>query len=363
MVYPKRFEACIVTIATTPAEPKIMQVTLKDIAEASGYSITTVSRALAGYDDVNEQTRAHIRVIAKRMGYHPNVVARQLQSQRTQTIGMIIPATLTGYEDDFFSLLLKGVTHAATRRHYDVLVSAQLHETDAMDAYRRIAGGRRVDGLILARTHRHDPRIQYLQEINHPFVVSGRASPGQLSDFPYIDADSQYGIRLLVDHFVSYGHRHIGLILPPEDIAYTPYRLNGYKHGLDEAGIAFDPNAVIHGDLTRKGGCKAMLELLHRTPHLTAVIACNDLMALGAITAISQSGLTVGDDVAVGGFDDLPLAEHAQPSLTTVRQPIYEIGEQLTDLLIRIIDGKTVNEPGKLLNPTLIIRESSGKPR
>lgn len=340
-----------------------MQVTLKDIAKESGYSITTVSRALAGYDDVNEQTRLHITNIARHMGYRPNLVARQLQSQRTQTIGMVVPPSPTGYEDDFFSLLFKGVTFGATRHHYDVLVSAQLTESDEMAAYRRIAGGRRVDGLILARTHRDDPRIKYLNEIGHPFVVGGRATPGHSSDFPYIDADSQHGIWLLVQHLVEYGHRHIGLILPPEDIAYTAYRLAGYLDGLDTAGIGYVPEFVLHGDLTRDGGYDAAMQLLEQPPQLTAIIACNDLMAFGAMQAVTDRGLKVGEDIAIGGFDDLPLAQQTTPTLTTIRQPIFEIGQQLIDLLIRIINDDPPENVKRLVKPTLVIRESSGKPR
>ncbi|MFW5708834.1 MAG: LacI family DNA-binding transcriptional regulator [Chloroflexota bacterium] len=340
-----------------------MQVTLKDIAEQSGFSVTTVSRALGGYDDVSAQTRTHILKIASELGYQPNQIARQLRSQQTRTIGLIIPAASSGLEDDFFGLLLKGVTHAATRQHYDVLVSAQFSEKDEMDAYYRIVGGRRVDGVILARTYRDDPRIDYLRSIDHPFVVSGRASLDQKTDFPYIDADSRYGVRSLVEHLASYGHQHIGLILSPESIVFTSYRFDGYREGLANAGLAFDPAYVATGDLSEESGRHAAETLLARAPRLTAIVACNDLMALGAMAAIKARGLTVGDGVAIGGFDDIPLARHADPPLTTVRQPIYEIGEQLADMLIHIIANEPLKMLGRLLKPRLIVRASSGSPR
>jgi DNA-binding LacI/PurR family transcriptional regulator len=341
-----------------------MQVTLKDIAEKAGFSVTTVSRALGGYDDVNEGTREHILRIARDMGYQPNLIARQLRSQQTQTIGMIIPASVGGMEDDFFSLLLKGVTHAATRHHYDVLVSAQFSEAEEMAAYQRIVGGRRVDGVVLARTHRGDPRIDYLRQMRHPFVVSGRLADDERSDFPYIDADSRTGLRAMVEHMVAQGHRNIGLILPPPDLAFTSHRRQGYRDGLIRAGLDYREAYITHGDLTRASGVAATTALLDAQPALTAIIACNDMMAIGAMTAIQERGLTVGDDIAVGGFDDIPLAAHTQPPLTTVRQPIYEIGVGLAEMLIHMIADDPPETPeSRLLQPTLIIRDSSGSPR
>ena len=335
--------------------------TLKSIAKATGFSVTTVSRALGGYDDVNEDTRRIILEEAQRQGYEPNFIARQLQGRRTYTIGMVIPASVRSTLDDFFSVLIKGVSYSAAKHHYDLLISAQIHGTNEMDAYRRIVGGNRVDGVIVARTYQIDPRIDYLKTINHPFVVSGRSAPDKESDFPYIDVDSRAGIRMLVQHFVEYGHEHIGLILPPAEIAYTPYRLAGYQDGLAAVGIPFRTEYTVNSDLMYQGGCDATTELLERAPQISALIACNDLMALGAMSAIRERGLQVGEDIAVGGFDNIPAAEHA--NLTTVSQPIYQIGEQLTDKLLRLIAGDVLEDYGTLLIPELVIRESSGHPR
>jgi LacI family transcriptional regulator len=341
----------------------VMQITLKDIAEKTGFSITTVSRALGGYDDVNEQTRAIIIETAQELGYRPNLVARQLRSQSTQTIGLIIPASSTGLDDDFFSILLKGASHTAARYHYDILISTHLPNEDEMEVYYRIVGGSRVDGMIVARTHRDDKRIHYLKEMQHPFVVSGRTPPSEEANFPYIDVDSQYGLHQLVKHFAALGHRHIGLILSPEDMAFTPYRLAGYKQGLDDSQIAYRPQYVANGDLSGQSGEAAATQLLDSQPELTAIIACNDLMAIGAMRAIQARGGAVGAEIAVGGFDDIPLSAHTTPSLTTIRQPIYTIGEQLAQMLINIIEGHPSDSLHQLLEPKLIVRESSGYPK
>lgn len=340
----------------------MIKVTLKDISRESGYSITTVSRALGGFSDVNEHTRAHILRIARELGYQPNLVARQLQSQRTYTIGLIVPASERCEEDDFFSTLLKGVTYTAAQFRYDVLVSGQLPDADEMDSYRALVGGNRVDGMIVARTNRNDPRIAYLKEIGHPFVVAGRSAPEEESDFPYIDADSHLGIKMLVEHFVAYGHADIGLILPPEQVAYTAYRFSGYRDGLSDAGLPYREDYVLHGDLRREGGYRATAALLARTPQITAIIACNDLMALGAMEAAQERGLEVGCDIAIGGFDDIPAAVNTSPTLTTIRQPICEIGEQLTEMLLQIILQQPPVQTGILVAPQLMIRQSSGEP-
>lgn len=343
-----------------------MPVTLKDISAKTGYSVTTVSRALTGYDDVNAETKAHILKIAEELGYQPNHIARQLQKQKTYTLGLVMPARDHTVEDDFFSMLLKGISYEAASHGFDVLVSAYQDEQEEMRAYHRIAGGKRVDGMVFARTYRNDPRINYLNSINCPFIVHGRLTPDQESNFAYIDVDSQLGIYMLVEHLIELGHRTIGIILPPEEVAFTPYRLAGYQQALAKYDIPFDSTNCIHSDLTFEGGKRATIELLSRDRGLTAIVGCNDWMALGALAIAKQQGLPVGEQFAVAGYDDIPASRHAQPALTTIRTPIYEIGEQLTHELIKLIDSSSqrVAPPitQHLITPQLIVRDSSGQP-
>jgi LacI family transcriptional regulator len=336
-----------------------MQVTLKDIAEKSGYSITTVSRALAGYSDVSQKTRQYIHQLAAEMGYQPNLVARQLRNQRTHTIGLVIPENEHTFADSFFSQLMMGIGRGVSINGYDLLISAQVPGDEEMAAYRRIVGGNRVDGMVVARTRQHDERIAYLKTQRIPFVVSGRLSPDKVSDFPYIDTDSQAGLRMAVNHLTELGHRHIGLILPPQEMAYSAYRFNGYCEGLMDANIPYRDDYVVMGDLQQSGGQRMAHHLLEQFPEITAIIACNDHMAFGAMRAVQEHQRRVGPDVAVIGFDDIPSAEHAHPALTTIRQPIFEIGQRLADMLIRILEGQTGTAEQVLLEPTLVIREST----
>lgn len=337
-------------------------VKLKDLAAKTGYSVTTVSRALGGFNDVNEQTRQHIVETARQLGYQPHEPARQLRSQKTHTLGLIIPANDQSFSNDFFNLLLRGIGDAAALEGYDLLIGAHAPGKAEMAAYQRFVGGGRVDGMIVARTRHNDERLRYLKKQGHPFVVSGRLSPDEVSDFPYIDADSQAGISAATEHLIALGHRHIALILPPQGIAYTEYRRCGYAGALDRAAIPYRPEYVVYGDLMRSGGFDQTHALLDQHPQLTAIVCANDLMALGAAAAVQRRGLVVGRDVSITGFDDIPPAEFAHPALTTVHQPVYEIGQRLLHMLVQIIRRKTPSETQILLPARLIVRESTGAP-
>jgi LacI family transcriptional regulator len=272
---------------------------------------------------------------------------------------LIIPANDQSFSNDFFNVLLRGIGDGAALDRYDVLISARPPGDAEMEAYRRIVGGNRVDGMIVARTRQHDERLAYLKSVKHPFVVAGRGAPDEPSDFPYIDVDSQAGICAATEHLLERRHRHIGLILPPPQMAYTEYRRRGYAEALARAGIDYRPEYVFYGDLMHSGGFNAATQLLDAYPTISALVCCNDLMALGAVSAAQSRGLAVGRDLAVTGFDDIPAAEFAHPSLTTVRQPIYDIGRRLVQMLIQIITGRQPESTQILLPTTLVVRESS----
>jgi LacI family transcriptional regulator len=333
-------------------------VTLKDLAAALGLSITTVSRALAGYSDVAESTRQRVLEAAEKMGYVPDVTARRLQKGRTDTIGFVIPTSGPRFSDPYFSELLAGIGNEAVRHRFDLLVSTCAPDTPEEDAaYRHKVEGRLVDGLLVVRTRVKDRRIEYLSRIGFPFVAFGRSDLDV--DFPYVDEDGFRGLELVTQHLIDLGHQRIACIAPPQDLMFSVYRCAGLEAALQRNGPSIKQEYCIRSDLTQRGGFRAMNELLDLSPAPTAVIACNDLMALGAISAAQTRGLVVGRDVAITGFDDIPLAEHSHPPLTTVHQPIYDIGRQICNMLIRLLQGEELAERHVLLQPELIVRESS----
>ncbi len=334
-----------------------MPATLKDIAAKLDLSITTVSRALADYDDVAPATRELIRKTAKELGYVPNVAARQLQKQRTDTIGFIVPTFGPRFADPFFSEFLAGVGNFAAQQGFDLLVSTRAPGAQEEDAYRRLVQGQRVDGLIIVRTRRDDWRIRYLHSIDFPFVSFGRTEDA--FDFPYVDTDGQVGMRAVIDHLVRMSHARIGFIAAPLDLYLTRARLTGYQEGLAAHNVAFEESLVVVGDLMQQSGYNAARQLLALAQRPSAIVACNDLMAMGAMSAIQDSGLVVGKDVAVTGFDGIPQSEHTYPPLTTVHQPVYEIGQRVTRMLIDLLNKRPLAETRILIQPQLVVRASS----
>lgn len=338
-----------------------MTVTIKDIAREVGVSVTTVSRALTGYSDVATGTRQRILETAAELGYSPNITAQRLQKRRTDTLGFITPTVGPRFSDPFFSEFMAGIGNEAASKNYDLLVST--HAPDSEDehkVYRRAVKGGWVDGLIVVRTRENDARIQMLCEHNFPFVAFGRTRDEL--EFPCVDEDSEAGMRLLVQHFIDLGHQRIALISPPSGLNFSIYRLQSYHDTMRDNGLVVQPEWVVIGDLTQHSGFNSVATLLALDPCPTAIIGGNDLMAIGAIKRIQQAGLEVGKDIAVGGFDDIPLAAFLNPPLTTIHQPIYEIGKQTTAMLIDIINNRRLENADILLAPTLVVRESSGKP-
>lgn len=334
-------------------------ITLKDISKEVGKSITTVSRALNDYDDVSPETKKMIQGVAEEMGYRPNIIAQRLQKQKTDTIGFIVPTFGPRFSDPFFSEFLAGVGNKASDLSFDLLVSTQPPGEKEYKAYHKMMGGRRADGFIIVRTRRNDDRINNLLKQDFPFTVFGRME-GR-NDFPYVDEDGIYGMRQIADHLVSLGHTRIGCIAPDPELMFAAIRLKGLKDGLAAHNIQLNGSMHKIGDLTQKGGYLQCKSLMREPNPPTAIVACNDLMALGAISAVQDLGLEVGKDITITGFDDIPLAEYSHPPLTTVHQPIYQIGGMVCEMLIKIIMGQELEQKHILLKPSLIIRESSGK--
>lgn len=335
-----------------------MATTLKDIADHVGRSVTTVSRALHDYNDVSPETKERVRRVAKELGYTPNVLAQRLQKQSTDTIGFILPTFGPRFSDPFFSEFLAGIGNQAAKLDHDLLVSTCSPGEEEIQTYTDKVQSESVDGFIIVRTRRQDARIQYLYSENFPFVAFGRTE--ESSDFLHVDEDSKLGMRLLAHHLADLGHNDIGFIAAPDHLMFAHYRMQGFKEGLQERGVHLGNSMIVTGDLTQRDGFRQATTLLELPDPPTAIAACNDLMALGAISAAQKKGLVVGKDIAITGFDNIPLAEHCHPPLTTAHQPIYQIGEMVCEMLIRHIRGETLEQEQIILKPSLVVRHSSG---
>jgi LacI family transcriptional regulator len=336
-----------------------MAITIRDVARHLNLSITTVSRALDGYADVADDTRERVVAAARELGYVPSGAARQLRRRRADAIGYILPTDLPRFADPFFSDFIAGLGDAAASNNLDLLIStAPPGEAGERQRYEHWVQSRRVDGLVLSRMRRHDWRVEYLTQAGMPFVALGRSlSP---VDFAYIEVDSRTGFKALVAHLAERGHRRIAYVGAPAELMLQSDRLAGYRAGLAAAGLPFDQSLVTEGNLTRAGGYRAGQYLFGLPQPPTAVLGVNDLTAIGVMRAAHERRLSVGRDVAVAGYDGIEDAEHAQPPLTTLRQPVYEVARRLTDMLLKLIAGQPPAERHILLQPELIMRASTG---
>jgi LacI family transcriptional regulator len=332
-------------------------VTLKDIALRVNRSVTTVSRALHDYDDVNQETRELVKSTARDMGYMPNVVAQRLQKRRTDALGLILPTFGPRLSDPHFGEVLAGIGDQITRVGYDLLISIADARLDELDAYRQKVTGKRVDGVLIVRTRRHDERVKFLMSQDMPFVVYGRTLDGD--DFPSVDVDYAAGMRVLVQHLSDLGHRRIGFVTGSPDFTFVHYQREGFRQGMAACGLPVDESLILEADLTQRGGYGAAQTLLSQGDPPTALMAGSDLMALGAMSAAQDQGLDVGRDIAVSGFDDIPLAETSHPTLTTVRQPAHRLGELLGHMLVALMRDEPLAERQVLIQPSLMIRQST----
>lgn len=334
-----------------------MPITLKDIAARVGKSVPTVSRALAGHDDISPDTRREVQRVAREMGYEPNIAARNLQKQRTDTIALIFPMmNQLRFSDPFFSEFLSGIVEQTAVYGYTLNISTNADE-DERETYLKHIRSRRVDGFIVMRTRRQDQRINLLCEQDIPFVSFGRVEGD--NDFHLVDDDDCAGIRQIVDHLVSLGHTRLAFISEPTNFTKSYHRLQGFKQGLEAHNLLLEPGMIVETNFRQRSGRNAAQQLFDMKYPPTAIVASNDLLALGAMHEAQSRGLVVGRDVSITGFDDIMLAEYANPPLTTVHQPAPRLGSMVAQMLLKVIRKEPIEKKQIIVKPSLIVRQSS----
>ncbi|MFQ5614448.1 MAG: LacI family DNA-binding transcriptional regulator [Anaerolineae bacterium] len=333
--------------------------TLEEIAKVAGVSRSTVSRVINDEPNVRPAVRQRVWEVVETMGYHPNAAARSLASRRSQVIGAIIPQTVnTVFADPFFPGVLRGIADAANEHKYHLMlsmVSPPLEE----DFYRRALRSQLLDGVVIMSAFLDDPLIPRLLRDRIPFVIIGR-HPRE-SAASYVDADNVRGARMATAHLLRQGRQRMASITGPASMIAGLDRREGYRTALREADLPLEEKLIVAGDFTEASGYAAMQQLLPQEPD--AVFVANDLMAVGALRAIRQAGRRVPEDVALVGFDDAQIAAYAEPPLTTVRQPVYELGSTAIDLLLRLLENDTQGPLRTILPTELVIRASCGAQR
>jgi DNA-binding LacI/PurR family transcriptional regulator len=350
--------------------------TIFEVAERAGVSITTVSRALNGYSDVNEKTRQRVVEAADELNYYPNATARSLRGQRTNTI-VFAPQFHAHVESQpFFKEFIGTLAMACFKHDLSLLVSVADSSAETNDLYRELAGSRRADGIILADIRPHDARIALLQEIGIPFIAFGRSIDYSDLSYPLVDVDGAAGVRAVVAHLHARGHRRIAYLSGPFNTSYALDRYSGYREALVAHDLPATTDLLVR-DLRERAETAVAVDGLLRLPpeaRPTAFVCSSDRLALDVISTLRARGLPVGaapGALAVTGFDDLPFAAYLHPALTTIRQPLDLACATLLDLLIVVMRHKDdavlpASPPGVvligprqvLLEPELIIRDS-----
>jgi DNA-binding LacI/PurR family transcriptional regulator len=334
--------------------------TQRQIAEEAGVSRTTVSLVLNDVPGVrvSPETRQRILEVAHRLNYHPDAAARTLVSGRTCTIGFVLcqsPDRI--FADAFLPEVLCGVGDAVQENGFRVLIHS-VEDVTASGAYIGLVREKQTDGIILSGPRSDDCQLLQLKAEGFPVVLLGQLRG---SGIPFVDVDNAGAAKQAVEHLIGLGHRQIGMITNAP-LAYTAARdrLTGYRQALDEAGLGYAEGLVRTGDFREESGHRAMNDLLDLAQPPTAVFVASDLVTFGAMMAIKQRGLTIPDDVALVGFDDVRLAHYVNPPLTTVRLPAYGLGYRAAMLLTQLIAGELVEEQEILLQTELVVRQSCG---
>jgi len=332
---------------------------LKTLAGQLGLSITTVSRALDGYDDVAEKTRRRVQTLARELNYQPNAAARSLRQQKSNAVVVTLPAaTSPSGVSGLFSMLVDAST-ALAAAGLDLLILPTLSAENELSSLRRLVVGRRVDAAILVRTRRNDPRVALLEGAGIPFVTHGRTQSQRPHAF--IDGDGEQGFRDATRMLVEMGHRQIAHIAAPRDLMFSRLRRKGWISAMKGAALSAALETSVDSP-TEAEGYAAAKRLITATPHPTALLCATDTIAVGALSAVKEAGLRPGVDMTIVGHDGLAIGAFSDPPLTTMQIGASDVGQRLAALLLERMRGADPRDLQVVLPVRQVLRSTHGPP-
>lgn len=333
-------------------------VTLDAVARAAGVSRATASRVFTGSSQVSDEAKRAVERAAAELGYVPNRAARSLAAGRSESVGVVVlDPGWNAFQDPSFPRLLQGIGAELSSHGLQMVMFAPQSGADSIRLEQYLAGGH-VDGVLLLRLDDHEVLPERLQSRGIPVVLGGRPRNGL--DISFVHVDNHAGAKNATQHLIEQGRRRIAHIGAPQLLDLAADRLQGYREALWNAALRCD--LVEHAEQSREGGEMAMARLLTRCEDIDAVFAASDAMAIGAMWVMQALGRRIPDDVAIIGFDDSPLAAATQPPLSSVRQPMEDMGREMARLVLSMTALNTHGTLQKILDPTLTVRESTSRP-
>ncbi len=327
-------------------------ISIREVAAAARVSVATISRVLNGKGPIHPDTRQRVLEVVAELGYVPHSGARSLSTRRTSSVGVILP-DLYG---EFFSELIRGIDQGAKASGYHVLVSGSHSDPAEVEVLLRALHGR-VDGLIVMGPTRSTGAIRIPPGVPAVFLGDLPAQGGV--DHPSLRIDNAGGAGAVAEHLLDLGHRRIGFVSGPAENSDAEARLEGFRAALAARGVELAPELLMAGDFREESGHAAALRLAAVTPRPSAIFAANDAMAIGCLSALRDLGLAVPGEVALAGFDDIPIARYLAPPLTSVRVAIAELGERAMARLLSGLEGGGAEPLEETIPAALVVRAST----
>lgn len=337
-----------------------MRVTINDIAKAANVSPSTVSRAIADSPRISKATKKKIFRIMEEMNYYPNVIARSLARKSTNIIGILVMGTTEkAFQHPFFPEILRGVASVAYKNNYKILISSATNMDEQREIVNDLTQSGITEGILLLSSGVKDPSIRYLREIQFPFVIVGR--PDNENEVNWVDNDNVSVGYQMTRHLIEVGCTEIAFLGVDSKFIVTLDRLKGYKMALQDNNIVINEDLIIEGKFVDDTGYDLMKKLMDKGIVPSGVIACDDLLAFGAIKYLNEKGLKVPDDVAVAGFNNVPLSSYFTPPLTSVDINAFSLGAKGFELLLTCMKSEYKSFNRAIIPSELIIRESTMK--
>ncbi len=335
-------------------------VTIKEIAERCGVSITTVSRVLNNKgDSISEKTKERIFRVVDELNYVPNAVARSMVTKRTNNIALIVP----DISNPFFADIAKGAERTCVNRGFHLFLCNSDMDKEVEKEYIRVLRKRLVDGMIITtqNTEEYDVIFEEMLEDNYPFVFIERYSD-KLADVPGVFAGNMDGAYNITKHLIELGHKDIAFITGPLVTSNARYRLEGYQRALKDHDLPVNPKLIRNGNYKVAGGYRETKTLLEQNIQFSALFASNDLMAFGAYQAVKEYGLEIPEQLSIVGFDNIDMPGVIEPQVTTMDIPAYEMAVKAVTILLDLIEGRTPKE-SKVYYPLKLVNKGSTAPK